>query len=90
LAKASGKQLIELNLEDLPKLATAFSSNNPEKILLNLEAILEISIDSKSSILCIDEIQAAPELLAKLRWFYEKMPELSVIAAGSLLEFVIG
>ena len=29
-----------------------------------------------------------PELYAKLRWFAEKMPELAVIAAGSLFEFI--
>ena len=40
-----------------------------------------------SSLLFLDEIQAAPELLAKLRWFKEELPLLPVIAAGSLLEF---
>jgi predicted AAA+ superfamily ATPase len=37
----------------------------------------------------LDEIQAAPELLTKLRWFAEECPDLPVIAAGSLLEFVL-
>lgn len=37
----------------------------------------------------LDEIQAAPEILAKLRWFAEGMPQLPVIATGSLLEFVL-
>jgi predicted AAA+ superfamily ATPase len=32
----------------------------------------------------------APELLSKLRWFAEKLPELPVIAAGSLLDFALG
>ncbi len=41
------------------------------------------------TLLFIDEIQAAPEVLAKLRWFAEEMPELAVIAAGSLLEFAL-
>jgi len=39
--------------------------------------------------LFLDEIQRAPELLAKLRYFYEKLPELHVIAAGSLLDFIL-
>ncbi len=30
-----------------------------------------------------------PELISKLRWFYEEYPQLPVIAAGSLLEFVL-
>ncbi len=36
-----------------------------------------------------DEIQAVPELFARLRYFYEELPELHVIAAGSLLNFVL-
>jgi len=32
-------------------------------------------------------VQAVPELLKLLRYFYEKRPDLAVIAAGSLLEF---
>lgn len=35
----------------------------------------------------LDEIQSAPEALTALRYFYEKRPEIPVIAAGSLLEF---
>ena len=37
--------------------------------------------------LFLDEIQSCPELIAILRYFYEEMPELAIICAGSLLEF---
>lgn len=37
----------------------------------------------------MDEIQVVPEALLALRYFYEMMPELHVIAAGSLLDFAI-
>jgi len=37
----------------------------------------------------LDEIQEVPEAIKALRYFYELMPELHVIAAGSLLEFQI-
>ncbi|MCP4122338.1 MAG: ATP-binding protein, partial [Bacteroidetes bacterium] len=37
----------------------------------------------------LDEIQATPWALQALRYFYEDYPELPVIAAGSLLEFVL-
>jgi len=40
-------------------------------------------------LLFLDEIQAAPELFAKLRWFREDMPDLPVIAVGSLLDFAL-
>lgn len=89
LAKETGKQLIELNFEKKRSLAAHFGSNNPATILLNLESALNQAIDPTNSLLFLDEIQAAPELLAKLRWFYEDMPTLPVIAAGSLLEFVL-
>jgi predicted AAA+ superfamily ATPase len=36
--------------------------------------------------LFLDEIQSAPEVFARLRYFFEDTPEVAVIAAGSLLE----
>lgn len=41
------------------------------------------------TLLFIDEIQNSPQAVAMLRYFYEDMPELYVIAAGSLLESLI-
>jgi predicted AAA+ superfamily ATPase len=82
-------RLIELNLEKFPNLADLFSENNPAKILKNIEAYLNIKINIESSCLFLDEIQAAPKLFAKLRWFKEDMPQLPVIAAGSLLEIAL-
>lgn len=89
LAKISGKQLIELNFEKQPAYASLFSSNDPAQILLNLSAISNQEINIETSLLFLDEIQAAPELFSKLRWFAEDMPQLAIIAAGSLLEFVL-
>lgn len=89
LAKQTGKKLIELNFEKQRSLAIHFESNDPATILLNLESVLNQSIHPEDSILFLDEIQAAPDLFAKLRWFYEDMPALAVVAAGSLLEFVL-
>ena len=42
-----------------------------------------------STLLFIDEIQESPEAIALLRYFYEDLPALHVIAAGSLLEHVM-
>jgi len=88
-AKRHGLKLIELNFERLPNLAELFSENNPKEILKNIGAELETTISPESSLLFLDEIQAAPELFSKLRWFKEDMPLLPVIAAGSLLEFAL-
>lgn len=37
----------------------------------------------------MDEIQAAPSVLASLRYFYEELPQLHIMCAGSLLEFAL-
>lgn len=89
LAESEQKQLIELNFEKRPDLQSLFASNDPKEILLNIAAFIGKAIDSSKSILFLDEIQVAPQLLAKLRWFAEDMPELPVIAAGSLLDFAL-
>lgn len=88
-AKEEHRRLIELNFEQQPQLATFFKSNEPKQILLNLGSFLGEEIIPHQCILFLDEIQAVPELLEKLRWFAEDLPELPVIAAGSLLDFVL-
>ncbi|MFI5343471.1 MAG: ATP-binding protein [Chlamydiales bacterium] len=89
-AQSLGKKLIEINLEKYPKLASTFSSNDPHIVIQRLRSAFETSIIPSECILFIDEIQEVPDLFSKLRWFAEDMPELPVIAAGSLLEFVLG
>ncbi len=89
-AKIRKKTLLEINFEERPEYASLFSSNNPETILQALGNALKIDLTTnKELILFLDEIQAAPEIFAKLRWFKEKMTELPVIATGSLLELVL-
>lgn len=89
LAKTASVSLMEVNFERNPEYAKYFSSNNPERIFDDLSLALQRAMPHRESILFLDEIQAAPEVLAKLRWFAEEMPELPVIAAGSLLEFTL-
>jgi predicted AAA+ superfamily ATPase len=88
-AESQGLQLIEINFEDKKELVSAFSSNDPTIILQNLEDALGFEkLIPQKCLLFLDEIQAVPSLYPKLRWFAEKMPQLPVIAAGSLLEFI--
>jgi hypothetical protein len=49
----------------------------------------KVPFDPQNSILFLDEIQAVPEAIAALRYFYEERPDVPVIAAGSLLEFAL-
>jgi predicted AAA+ superfamily ATPase len=89
LARRAGRELLEVNLERDPSFRRYFMSNDPSVILGELSLALNRTIEPESSILFLDEIQAAGELLAKLRWFYEGMAHLPVMAAGSLLEFTL-
>lgn len=45
--------------------------------------------DLPNTLLFIDEIQEQPKAIQALRYFYEEVPELHVVAAGSLLEFAL-
>ena len=63
---------------------------NVDKLLLQLEAACNHRIIPQKTLLFFDEIQECPRALIALRYFYEQMPELHVIAAGSLLEFAVG
>lgn len=88
-AEVTGRQLIELNFEKQPAYAGLFDSNDPKQVLLNLSTLGQQGINIDNAILFLDEIQMAPDILSKLRWFAEDLPQLPVIAAGSLLEFVL-
>lgn len=54
-----------------------------------ISAIKEAPIEAGKTLLFLDEIQACPSAISRLRYFYEQLPELHVIAAGSLLEFAL-
>jgi uncharacterized protein len=46
--------------------------------------------DSENTLLFIDEIQEIPHVIKQLRYFFEDLPKLHVVVAGSLLEFALG
>ena len=89
LADAHDLDLIEINFEWDPSAKAVFASNDPSEYLALLELERGREIVPGKSLLFLDEVQAFPEMLAKLRWLYEKLPELAVIAAGSLLDFTL-
>lgn len=62
---------------------------NPKRIIESLSYLTHKNIIPGKTLLFFDEIQASPEALTSLRYFYELLPELHVIAAGSLLDFAI-
>lgn len=88
---ASFDNFIEINFESQPKLKTLFESDlDPKRILRDLCANLNVKQPtSGSTLIFFDEIQSVPQAITALRYFYEEMPEVHVVAAGSLLNFSI-
>ena len=88
-ADRSQRKLHEVDLERHPELDAVFATRDTARILSELEYLIEKGpIDDHASLLFLDEIQAAPSAIAALRSLHEDRPDLPVIAAGSLLEFV--
>ncbi len=88
-AERSFDRLAEVNFERDPQLASLFASNDPAATVERLELHLDLDVTPGRTLLFLDEIQAAPEVLASLRYFYEELPSLHVVAAGSLLELAL-
>ncbi len=82
---------LEVNFEESPEICDFFKrgSLNPSGINEKLSVYYNIPIKPGETLLFFDEVQACPEALRALRFYYEKMPELHVAAAGSLLEFAL-
>jgi len=89
VARRSNRELVDLNFERDPRHARVFSANDPKQVLGDLSLLIGRDIPIERSLLFLDEIQAAGAVLGKLRWFAEELPQLPVIAAGSLLEFAL-
>lgn len=81
---------VEVNFERRKEIKALFEANlDPKQICEKLELIFSQKIVPQRTLLFFDEIQVCPEAIIALRYFYEEMPELHVIAAGSLLDFAI-
>lgn len=89
LSKTASLELLELNFERNPEYVKLFSARSPQAIYDDITLQLNRNARPVKTLLFLDEIQSAPEVLAHLRWFSEEMPELGVVAAGSLLEFAL-
>lgn len=92
-ARAFGKtfpSFVEINLEYNPQAREFFEKElDPHTIIQKISILTDKPIIPGKTLLFIDEIQSVPNAIIALRYFYEMMPELHVIAAGSLLDFAI-
>ena len=81
---------VKIDLEKEPSFRRLFEGDiDPHKIVRELE-VQKGRIMPGETLLFIDEIQQTPRAIMALRYFYEQMPELHVVAAGSLMEFAFG
>jgi uncharacterized protein len=84
------KSFVTVNFEETKEAKNAFGADlSPDLIIRDLSARLRVPIIPEETLLFFDEIQACPAALQSLRFFKEKMPQLHLIAAGSLLEFIL-
>jgi uncharacterized protein len=81
---------VEINFDEKPELSLIFENSlDPVSICEQLSIATQTPIIEGKTLLFLDEIQTSVAAISSLRYFYEKMPQLHVIAAGSLLEFVL-
>jgi uncharacterized protein len=79
-AERQDLNLLTVDFEKDPDNESLFTSNEPKKI---------ISMLNERTLLFMDEVQKTPNVLLSLRYFYEEMPELPIICAGSLLDLAL-
>ena len=86
----SFKYYVEINLEKQSNYIDLFKKDlDVTRIVPQMAAMCGTPIVPNETLLFIDEIQESQEAIVALRYFKEDMPNLHVIAAGSLLEFVL-
>ena len=81
---------IYLNLEEKVNADLFTMDVSFEDLLAGIYAKAGIKMENQRTLIFIDEIQNIPDAVKVLRYFYEKRPDLYVIAAGSLLESLVG
>lgn len=84
------ENLAEFNFEQNTALHDMFSEDlRVDTLLEKLNLHLTFKITPGKTLLFFDEIQACKRALLALRYFKEQCPDLHVIAAGSLLDFIL-
>lgn len=82
---------IYMNLEEKENAELFAANYSFEDLLAGIYLKANVLQDpSMRTLIFIDEIQNEPKAVQILRYFYEKRPDIYVIAAGSLLESLMG
>lgn len=87
----SFESYVEINFEKQASYKPLFQIKDIDvkKIVSQIAAVAGKRIEPGRTLLFLDEVQACPEAIMSLWFFKEDLPELHVVAAGSLLEFVL-
>ena len=80
---------LPVNLEKIEAVNVFESTDDVRKLLPLLFVYCNVKKRPGRTLLFIDEIQNSPHTVSLLRYFYEEMPEIHVVAAGSLLETML-
>jgi len=80
---------LSVNLEKKAAVRLFESTDNVTELLPQIFLYCNIARKEGKTLLFIDEIQNSVHTVALLRYFYEELPEIYVIAAGSLLETLL-
>ena len=81
---------LEINFEEHKSVHALFEGDlTPVQLCKDLSVLFDKEIIPGKTLLFFDEIQTCITAISSMRFFYEKMPELHLIAAGSLLEFAL-
>ncbi len=89
-AKKESLELLTINFEEQPQYISIFEKDlNVNRIIDEISAISGTALRNEKVVLFLDEIQKAPKAITALRYFYEKANDINVVAAGSLVEFVL-
>ena len=83
------EDLLYINLDKTEDYELFKEINSLADFEKTADIILKKKIKPGKTLVFIDEIQNAPNLIALLRFFYEERPNLHIIAAGSRLEVKI-
>ena len=82
------QNVVPIDFERNRSAGTIFAGDlSPKSLISLIELQAGCPITPGTTLLFLDEIQCCPRALTALRYFQEEMPELHVVAAGSLLEF---
>lgn len=77
---------IYINLDREEEIKKIFDKTiEPEEIILNIEALLNVNIDVENTIIFLDEIQVSERAISSLKYFCESKKQYKIVCAGSLL-----